>query len=135
MYVCVLHLWDASPVCTAVKKKGKVLISAIATSSESAQTQTFGHKPTQSKKVQTDIHSKKNIFLPILESCIYVLDTLSFCFIATHSKTNTLFILWFLCNSIKKIPFFSHTIRNLHLPVRSYSHHRTLIQILGNDSC
>lgn len=51
-----------------------MLISATATCSESAQTQMFGHKPTQSKKVQMDIHSKKNIFLQILESCIYVLS-------------------------------------------------------------
>lgn len=54
-----------------------MLISATATASESAQIQVFGYKPTQSKKVQKDIASKKNIFLQMLESCIYVLDTLS----------------------------------------------------------
>lgn len=91
-------------------------------------------KPTQSTKVQTDVHSRKT------SSCkfwtlVFMYLAHAFSFTLTQGKTDTSFTLRFPCNSTKATPVASQATRKLCLLARSYSHHGTAIQVLCSESC
>lgn len=71
----VSFTWERFYLFILTSDKTQVLIIATASSSPSAQTQVLGHEPPWRQKMQVGVHSKENIFLQMLASCIYALDT------------------------------------------------------------
>lgn len=99
MTLAVSFIWKRLHLFELTSDEIHVLITATASSSPSAQTQVLGHQPPWR---QVGIHSKKNIFLQMLASCICALTH----WLPGSHMVKWIFILWFLCNSTKTFLVF-----------------------------